>query len=239
MNEEKLFKATSVPGHVKDVDKKQGIVKGYFAVFGNVDSDNDIIEPGAFTKSIAERGPKGTKRIKHLKYHDTRLAPGVATELGEDEFGGWFVSQLAKNSEGEFSTLAKDTLIEYEAGVITEHSHGFQILQRDFDEVGIRHIKESMLWEFSTLAAWGANPLTSTEFVKNLKSEDDVIKYLNNITDRLKIGSFSDGYLERLEKSYTELSAVYDSLKSKKKPDNSTSKGDEPIDLGNVANLFN
>lgn len=234
---EKLFKAIEVPGLVKDVDKKLGIIKGYFAVFGNIDSDKDIIEPGAFTKSIAERGPKGTKRIKHLKYHDTRLVPGVPTELGEDEFGGWFVSQLAKNSEGEFSTLAKDTLIEYEAGVITEHSHGFQILQKEMDDAGIRHIIESKLWEFSSLGAWGANPLTSTEFVKSLKTEEDIIKYLNSITDRLKIGSFSDGYLEKLEKSYTELSAVYNSLKSKKKPDSPTSKGNEPR-LDVVANLL-
>ena len=102
MNEEKLFKATGLPGHVKDLDAKKGIVKAYFAVFGNVDSDNDIIEPGAFAKSIRERGPDGTGRIKHLKYHDTRQAPGKIMELGEDGFGGWFISQLAKNSEGEF-----------------------------------------------------------------------------------------------------------------------------------------
>lgn len=223
---DKQYKATGVPGHVKDVDAKQGIIKAYFAVFGNVDSDNDIIEPGAFAKSIRERGPQGTNRIKHLKFHDTRLAPGVPTELGEDEFGGWFISQLAKNSQGEFSTLAKDTLIEYEAGVITEHSHGFEVLQHDIDEAGINHIKESRLWEVSTLAAWGANSQTSTQFIKSLKSEEEFIKALNGITDRMKIGAFSDNYFEKLEKAFAELSAAYYSLKSKEPK--STLKDEKP-----------
>ena len=234
MIEEKLFKAVSVPGVVKDVDTKKGIVKGYFAVFGNVDSDNDIIEPGAFAKSIKERGPDGTKRIKHLKYHDTRLVPGVPTQLGEDEFGGWFVSQLAKNEAGEFTTLAKDTLIEYEAGVITEHSHGFNVLQKEIDESGIRHIIESRLWEFSSLGAWGANSLTRTEYVKNLKSEEDVIEYMSNLTERLKIGAFSDDYLERLEKEYAELSSVYNSLTSKNEPRYVTCKNGHKFDYNSI-----
>jgi phage head maturation protease len=38
----------------QDQDLKQGIVSGYFAVFGNKDLDGDIIAPGAFTKTIQE-----------------------------------------------------------------------------------------------------------------------------------------------------------------------------------------
>jgi phage head maturation protease len=42
-----------------DSDTKQGVVSGYFAVFGNRDLDGDIIEPGAFTKTVMERGTQG------------------------------------------------------------------------------------------------------------------------------------------------------------------------------------
>jgi phage head maturation protease len=36
----------------KDIDKKEGIVSGYFASFNTLDSDGDIFVQGAFTKSI-------------------------------------------------------------------------------------------------------------------------------------------------------------------------------------------
>ena len=216
----KQYKATENPAHIKDVDSDKGIIKAYFAVFGNEDSDGDIIEPGAFAKSIKERGPDGIGRIKHLKFHDTRLAPGKITELGEDEFGGFFVSKMSK------SDLGRNTLIEYQEKIITEHSHGFEIIKSHRDESNIQHITESKLWEASTLAAWGANHLTRTDFVKSLESEEDVIKYLKALTDRLKIGSFSDEYLERLEKEYAEMSVAYKSLISKE-PDN-TLKDDKP-----------
>jgi phage head maturation protease len=44
---------------IKDLDTKQGIVTGYYSVFGNIDSDGDMIMPGAFLKTISENGPEG------------------------------------------------------------------------------------------------------------------------------------------------------------------------------------
>lgn len=217
----KLYKVNEQAGHVKNVDSKKGTVKAYFAVFGNEDSDGDIIEPGAFKKSINERGPSSSvDRIKHLKFHDTRLAPGKLLKLGEDKTGGFFVSKLSQ------STLGKDTLIEYQEGIITEHSHGFEVIQSNPDEADIRHITESKLWEVSTLAAWGANHLTRTEYVKSLQSPEELIKAMNGITDRLKIGKFSDDYLEKLEIAYAELKTAYKSLTSGEP--NNTRKGDKP-----------
>ena len=40
---------------IKDVDTKNRIVTGYLSEFGSLDYDKDIIEKGAFTKSIMER----------------------------------------------------------------------------------------------------------------------------------------------------------------------------------------
>ena len=54
-------------GAIKDVDVQTGIVTGYFSVFGNLDSDGDIVLPGAFKKTIKENGPDSSKpRILHL-----------------------------------------------------------------------------------------------------------------------------------------------------------------------------
>ena len=64
---------------VKDIDTVQGIITGYFSVFGNIDSDKDMIMPGAFKKSIQTQGA----RIKHLWQHDHRK-PIAAPRVSED-----------------------------------------------------------------------------------------------------------------------------------------------------------
>ena len=57
---------------IKGADEKKGIVEGYASIFGNIDSDKDMIMPGAFSKTITERGPGSAKpRIKHLWQHNS------------------------------------------------------------------------------------------------------------------------------------------------------------------------
>lgn len=226
----KVYKSNSA-NLIKDVSSKKGLVKAYFAIFGVKDSDNDIIESGAFKKSIEERGPDGSNRIKHFKNHSTWDVPGRLIELGEDQKGGWFLSQLSK------STLGKDTLIEYEEGIITEHSHGFQVMQEEIDEQGTNHIKESRLWEVSSLTAWGANHLTNTEFVKEIRSADQCIAEIKRLTSYLKVGRFSDELLEKTEKELAELLAACKSLGIKMEPEN-TQDDDEPINWNNVTKLL-
>jgi HK97 family phage prohead protease len=59
----------------------------YYSAFGNVDSDGDIIMPGAFTKSIKENGPGAKNRIWHLFNHSTDKPVSKPKELIEDAFG--------------------------------------------------------------------------------------------------------------------------------------------------------
>ncbi len=54
-----IYNYKSFNSEVKDVDTKQGVVTGYFSAFGNVDSDGDIMMPGAFKRSIQDWGPEG------------------------------------------------------------------------------------------------------------------------------------------------------------------------------------
>ena len=60
-----LYKASPI-GDLIDADDKAGIVKGYGSVFGNVDSDGDIITKGAYTKTIKENG----ERVRYLYQHN-------------------------------------------------------------------------------------------------------------------------------------------------------------------------
>ncbi len=134
---------------LEDFDEEQGIFSGYAAVFGNVDSGGDIIEPGAFTKTIAE----GLGRIKILVLHNDGWLPiGIPLELREDAHGLYIKGKISDTAMGkDVKTLLSD-------GVLTEMSIGYDPVIFDYDqEDGIRHLREVKLWEVS-IVTWAMNP---------------------------------------------------------------------------------
>lgn len=175
---------------IKDVDTKQGIVSGYFAAFGNKDSDGDIIQPGAFTKTIAERGPTSTQpRIRHLQDHDSTKAVCNIQELGEDTFGLAYVSKAGRH------TLGQDYLLMCEDKIIKEHSIGYGTIQSNYDKgSGANYLTELRLWEGSGLQGWGANPNTPITGIKAdvVKSAEDMAEMLALLEKALRKGNYSD-----------------------------------------------
>ena len=160
-----------------DMNPIQGIVTGYFSKFNNVDSDGDIMKPGAFTKTINEQGPASAQpRIKHLLNHDPSLPLGKLLSLREDEYGLYYESQVGTHEGGE------DFIKMVESGLITEHSIGFKIIKRNQVQsyenylrnpsLGQFEITEVKLYEGSSLTAWGANPLTPITSLKGDKNLD-------------------------------------------------------------------
>lgn len=136
-----LFKADAY-------EEETGIFSGYAAVCGNVDTGGDIIEPGAFTKTIAE----GTERVKILALHnDCWLPIGRPLELREDSNGLYIKAKVSDTSMGrDIKVLLKD-------GVLNELSIGYDPVVFDYDEAGIRHLREVKLWEVSVVT-WAMNP---------------------------------------------------------------------------------
>jgi HK97 family phage prohead protease len=160
-----------------DMNPIQGIVTGYFSKFNNVDSDGDIMKPGAFTKTISEQGPASAQpRIKHLLNHDPSLPLGKLLTLREDEYGLYYESQVGTHDGGE------DFIKMVESGLITEHSIGFKIIKRNQVQsyenylrnpsLGQFEITEVKLYEGSSLTAWGANSLTPITSLKGDKNLD-------------------------------------------------------------------
>jgi HK97 family phage prohead protease len=118
-----IYTYKSLGMEVKDVDTKQGIVSGYFSAFGMVDSDGDIIMPGAFKRSINDWGPDGKGRIKHLLNHDPSQPLGKIKELSEDSYGLKYTSAVGTHN------LGRDFVKMVESGLINEHSIGFRTLR--------------------------------------------------------------------------------------------------------------
>ncbi|MFT8932139.1 MAG: HK97 family phage prohead protease [Acetobacter syzygii] len=71
-------------------DGESGHVEGYGAVFGNTDSHGDVILPGAFAKSIAERKAQGRvlpMHVMHGFFGGDGVPAGVWNDVAEDSRG--------------------------------------------------------------------------------------------------------------------------------------------------------
>jgi len=185
----------SISQSFKDVDVKAGIVTGYFSCFGNIDSDGDIIQKGAFAKSIMERGPNSSKpRIKHLMDHAWPV--GTLQVLQEDEYGLYYESKAGSYPDG------RNFLLYVEDKVITEHSIGFRIVDsKNYEDHTL--ITEMILWEGSSLRLWGANPDTP---ITGLKSFEEIVDVMQKLQKALKIGKYTDDEMIRIEDNYKQLS---------------------------------
>ena len=216
-------------GTVKDIDSKSRIVSGYLSNFGNVDSDNDIIAKGAFSKSIAERKDK----IFYLLQHNWEKPLGKFNVLSEDEKGLYFEAEIANTSYGN------DLIELYSSGIVNEHSIGFNTIKSETEKsTGTRIIKEVKLWEGSavTLGANSATPFTG--FKSELK---DLQEKQSKIIKAIKEGNFTDETFIMLEYSLKQLMAEAYELKStqnEQEPPVSTLHSIEPQEINNLFTNF-
>jgi HK97 family phage prohead protease len=185
-----------------DSDMKQGIVSGYFAVFGNKDLDGDVIEPGAFSKTIQERGPAGKQLIKYLLDHDKNKVVAKMMNLYEDQKGLRYEAKIGTHAAGQ------DFQKMVESELINQHSFGFRTIKEMYDDqTKANLIKEVMMYEGSAVQFLGANP--ETTFI-DLKNESDAFEYLTRLEKFVKTSDATDETLEKLE---SQLKSLLEMLK--------------------------
>ena len=226
MNDSMLYKDIS-DGAVKDVDTVTGRITGYFSIFGNKDSDGDIIMPGAFKKTIRENGPKSAKpRILHLLMHDSWKPLAKPDILKEDSVGLYFEDNISH------TTYGKDTIQLYQDKVLTEHSIGYQVVKREVDErAEVQKLIELKLWEGSTVS-WGANMDALVSTVKSTdKPSKEAINLLYQKMDAMEValkGDYTDDTLRQLEIQFKQIQQLIISLNRTIEPETSTPKTDKP-----------
>ena len=179
-----------------DMEDGSRIISVYYSAFGNVDSDGDVIMPGAFTKSIKENGPQAKNRIWHLFNHSTDKPVSKPYELVEDSFG------LLSRVKMPNTTLGNDTYELYKAGHITEHSIGFQTVKSQAKQA-FNEITEIRLFEGSSVL-WGANSNTPTIGVKS-QIKATLIDEMGKTIKSLRTGKFTDDTFELLELKLKQL----------------------------------
>ena len=219
-----IFK--SVQQSIKDIDSKNRTIVAYASIFGNIDSDEDIIQKGSYLKTINENGVKGKNRVWHLfnHWHDWPIAK--PHELYEDSKGLVFASKMPDTEK------ANDLLKLYEAGFLTEHSVWIRIIKAiNETQQGrdIRVIQEVALMEVSSVL-WGANEEAQTIGIKSIKELNDRIAAGNNI---MRNGTITDESFKKLE---SELNIIKNTLAlltqppAAEKPENSESSTFEALE---------
>ncbi len=143
---------------VKFEDSGAARIEGYASVFGNVDSDNDIVLPGAFKDSIGKRLPK------MLYQHKQDKIPGIWERAAEDSKGLIMVGKTLNTS------LGRDTAEEVRSGALDTMSIGYVARKASFDKAkSIRSLIDVNLYEVSLVTF----PSNDQAIITRVKSAHD------------------------------------------------------------------
>jgi HK97 family phage prohead protease len=156
----------TVPFEISAVDVEGRRFEGHAAVFGNVDLGGDVIHPGAFSKTLAERGQK----VKLLWQHDPHEPIGRPLTMREDSKGLFFEGLISNTQRG------RDALALLHDHAIGEMSIGYDPLDKDFSETvdpdgksqTVRNLRTIKLWEVSLVTF----PMNEEAEVTALKAQE-------------------------------------------------------------------
>jgi len=203
----KQYNTKSFTGDKLNVDVDSRIISGYAAAFNNVDSDNDLIIEGAFTKTLSENGVgSANPRIFHLYQHDVTKLLGRPTVLKQDSYGLYFETSIAKTALGD------DVLNLYKEGILNEHSIGFRTI-KSVNRGTYNEIQEVKLFEFSSVT-FGANAATPfLGFKSQFTNPESITSQFEKVEKMLK-GDISPEttallqiYLNQLKSTFIDLSS--------------------------------
>ena len=121
-----------------------GVFSGYASLFGKPDLARDVVERGAFARTLKRRRPES---VRMLFQHDPGQPIGRWLEIRENERGllvrGRLTPGVAK---------AQEVLQLIRAGALDGLSIGFRTVRARKDAAsGLRRIVEADLWEISVV----------------------------------------------------------------------------------------
>jgi hypothetical protein len=143
-------------------DEEEGTFTGYASIFGNKDLGGDVVEQGAFVRSLRNRK---AKKVKMLWQHKTDMPIGVYDRISEDGDGLKVSGRLALGTQG-----GRDAYELLKMGAIDGLSIGYKAdpaKQYYDDRKRKRHLKEVDLMEIS-LVTFPMNPKATIQAVKGI-----------------------------------------------------------------------
>lgn len=157
---------------------------GYGSVFGNVDLGGDVVLPGAFRKSLARHKGDGTMPLMFWM-HKSDEVPGVWLDMGEDKDG------LGVEGEIIDTSLGKDVLKLMEKKAVRGLSIGYQPVEVDWRDDGVRLLKQVELHEVS-IVSMAMNPLAKIEALKaRLSADGEYVPTAREFEESLRNAGYS------------------------------------------------
>ncbi len=190
-------KTINVPFQIKELSES-GEFSGTASPYGVRDLGNDIVDPGAFTKTIAERGNK----VRLLDGHETRIGVALVkdTPLSLEMSGQINIDKQAGRD------AYSDLKFYRDKGLPMGLSIGYETVKSDPSNLtsdGARHLKEVRLWEISITEF----PMNLAAQVTNVKHAKDSLmqqKDFNEALDNIQTWSARYDYMSALEASVCE-----------------------------------
>jgi hypothetical protein len=140
-----------------------GSFEGIAAVFSNIDRQHDVIQPGAFTRTL----PDFIKSGFLANAHDWSEPVGTIDEAIETNDGLYVRGKFHSTPNAQL--LRKVIRERLERGKDVAMSIGYQITEDAFDsEKSVRMLKELELFEVSVVSV-PANPLARLASVKQIE----------------------------------------------------------------------
>ncbi len=156
---------------IKDLDSS-GRIKGIASTFGGApDSGGDVVEQGAFLKTISQGG-RNRNGIGFLWAHHSDEPLGVWNELKEASKGLLVDGQFAMETQ-----IGKEKHALAQMGAVKGLSIGFTVVKEEIDRgTRVRTLKELSLWEIS-LVTFPMNTrarITSVKDIEDAKSPKEL-----------------------------------------------------------------
>ncbi len=167
MHESKTASATL---EIKQLEEN-GIFAGYASVFNVVDSQKDIIQRGAFKRTITQR----QGNIKLLWQHHMNEPIGVIEELREDERGLYIKARLmmeVARAREAYALLKRSVVNGLSIGYTPRRYH-------QASKSGVRTITDIDLWEVS-IVTFPANEAALITVVKGHGGESVRLQHSYN-----------------------------------------------------------
>ncbi len=119
------------------------VIEGYASLFGQADQSGDIVQAGAYARSLKLLDDTG-RRAKMLWQHDPAQPIGVWDEVREDGRGLWVKGRLLETTQ-----KGREAAALIAAGAIDGLSIGYRTKKANKNDKGQRLLTELELWEVS------------------------------------------------------------------------------------------
>ena len=165
-----------------NVDDKKGIIRGFASTFGNIDLGDDVVDQGAFKKTLQEN--KGIVPI--LADHDPSKQIGWNIRAEETDKGLFVEGQINLKTQigKDRYELAQQAL---EVGAKMGLSIGYAVIKAmpDKERPAVRRLKELKLFEYS-LVTFPMNTAAMVTAAKSWFNGTTVESFLETVNTKAK-----------------------------------------------------